>query len=231
MTNQIESNVENTASDAALAQKGKVVRATGLKAGTTYVMSVWNTPKVYSVVTFIGFGRSKDALLASIPQLKTLTVNDKFFFRSGDETLVADGRCPGNVFIGEGAGLRCTFFELLNATTAAVTAQPETQTPVATPAEGAADAVAEQATAQFEVTNEEPAFEGEESPAAPLTDEDMTDALIAAQEQPVLAMDPRFEDEGEEQVAETVEVQSPVKASKKGKGKKVAQPEVELVGA
>lgn len=108
--------IENTASIAAEALKGRVTRATHLKAGTSYIMREWHKVPVYSQVTFIGFGKSIDALVESIPQLKVLTVEDKFFLNRDGETLVADGRTAGNVFLGEGdAGVRVTFSALLGA--------------------------------------------------------------------------------------------------------------------
>jgi hypothetical protein len=65
---------------------------------------------------FVGFGKSRDALVDAIPQLKSLTGEDKFFIRRGDEDLVADGRIAGNVFLGEGdSAVRVTFSALIGA--------------------------------------------------------------------------------------------------------------------
>ena len=192
------------ASAAAEANKGKSVRATALKPGSAYVMARWTAPKLYAEVTFIGFGTDLNALGAPGMQLKQITAAHKFAFRSGDETLVADGRCAGNVFIGEGAGVRCTFFEQL-VSTVAVTAQPEEQAPVATPAEGEAEAVIEQAPVQAEdvVTIEDVAVQSDEEPG------EYVDVAGGALDN-TLTVAP---------VAHTVEVSVAGKASNKGKGR------------
>jgi hypothetical protein len=114
------------ASIVAEALKGKSVRATALKQGDSYISATWTQPNTFREVTFIGFGRSKDTLSVGIPQLKTLTALDKFYFVSGGEELVADGRTAGNVFVGEGSGHRMTFFERMVATTAVIEAPTET---------------------------------------------------------------------------------------------------------
>ena len=91
--------------------KGKSVRATALVVGTAYVMTTWTKPeKTDTLVTFRGFGSTFKP--EAIPQLKTLTVDSKFYFQSGDDLIAADGRVAGNVFVGEGAGHRVTFFEV-----------------------------------------------------------------------------------------------------------------------
>ena len=131
MTNvsQIDAGAENNTVEAAPIAKGKSVRATSLKVGTQYVMTTWTKPaKTDAIVTFLGFN-STTAETAEIPQLKRLTVDDKFYFGSGETQLVADGRVPGNVFIGEGAGHRVTFFELGGAAPAAEVTE---EAPVAT---------------------------------------------------------------------------------------------------
>ena len=178
MTTQIETAPAapiNTASAAAEALKGKSVRATNLKIGTRYIMSQWHAPKTHTEVVFTGFGTAPDALLPAILQLKQLTPAHKFFFQAGDEQLVADGRTPGNVFIGEGAGVRCTFFELLGAEAPAV------ETPAA-PAEAAAPAPAKaprKARAKKATTEAAaPAETVVEAPAAP------TDTLAAIEPTP-----------------------------------------------
>ena len=122
MTNETNTQIDNTNNDAsntALAQKGKSVRATSLRIGDSYVMAHWFPVKTYEQVRFAGFGRSRDAVSAAIPQLKSLTALDKFYFVASDGSeIIGDGRQQGNVFMGEGAGHRVTFFELLNSTTA-----------------------------------------------------------------------------------------------------------------
>jgi hypothetical protein len=132
------STTEKTLSAAELASivaealKGKSVRATALKAGDSYIAATWTQPKRYAEVTFIGFGRSKDALSAGIPQLKTLTALDKFYLLIGGEEVVADGRTAGNVFVGEGAGHRITFFERLVSTAPVIEAPVESDSLVET---------------------------------------------------------------------------------------------------
>jgi hypothetical protein len=91
--------------------KGKSVRATALVVGTAYVMTTWTKPeKTDTLVTFRGFGSTFKP--ESIPQLKTLTEASKFYFQIGEDLVSADGRVAGNVFYGEGAGHRVTFFEV-----------------------------------------------------------------------------------------------------------------------
>jgi hypothetical protein len=119
-TTETNVKIENAASVAALALKGRVTRATHLKAGTAYIMREWHKEPVYSEIVFVGFGKSRDALVDAIPQLKSLTGEDKFFIRRGDEDLVADGRIAGNVFLGEGdSAVRVTFSALISAETEA----------------------------------------------------------------------------------------------------------------
>lgn len=105
--------------------KGPSVRATALVPGTEYVMARWTKPnKTFETVRFLGFGSINAP--EAIPQLKTITVDSKFYFAKGDELLVADGRVAGNVFIGEGAGHRVTFFAVANtATTEPLTIEGE----------------------------------------------------------------------------------------------------------
>jgi hypothetical protein len=101
MSNSIESN------------KGPSVRATALVVGTDYIMATWTKPdRTHQLVKFLGFD-SINAPVTPIPQLKTLTVDSKFYFQNGDELIVADGRTAGNVFTGEGAGHRVTFFSVV----------------------------------------------------------------------------------------------------------------------
>ena len=91
--------------------KGKSVRATSLVAGNDYVMCSWLKERTYRQVRFLGYMSSFEPV-TPIPQLKGMTVDNKFYFQSGDELLVADGRTPGNLFMGEGAGHRVTFSEV-----------------------------------------------------------------------------------------------------------------------
>lgn len=114
-TTETNVKIENAASNAALALKGRVTRATHLKAGTAYIMREWHKEPVYSEIVFIGFGKDINALVESIPQLKGLTNEDKFFIRQGENTLVAYGH-EACVFLGEGdAAVRVTFSSLIGA--------------------------------------------------------------------------------------------------------------------
>jgi hypothetical protein len=92
--------------------KGPSVRATSLVVGTEYIMATWTKPKTFQLVKFLGFD-SINAPVSPIPQLKGMSADSKFFFSNGDELIVADGRTPGNVFTGEGAGHRVTFFTVV----------------------------------------------------------------------------------------------------------------------
>lgn len=110
-----------------IVNKGKSVRATALVIGTEYIMATWTKERTFRKVKFLGF----DSFLAPvtpIPQLKTLTVDNKFYFVDGDELIEADGRNSGNVFTGEGAGHRVTFFAV--ATDAAAETVEASEAPV-----------------------------------------------------------------------------------------------------
>jgi hypothetical protein len=123
--NMSTEQIENTASTAAAALRGKVTRATHLKVGTTYIMRAWHNTPVYSEVVFVGFGKSIDALNETIPQLKSITGEDHFYFTSGDEQVVADGRKPGALFIGaDDDAVRVTFSALLGAEAEVAVAEP-----------------------------------------------------------------------------------------------------------
>jgi hypothetical protein len=104
----------DTASAAALAQKGKTVRTTALVPTTSYVMTRWfKSGKVFSLVTFQGYGLEHNTLLDKIPQLKGLDASHKFWFIENGVEIEVHG-ANGAVLIGEGENeVRATFATLL----------------------------------------------------------------------------------------------------------------------
>lgn len=119
--------VVNEASVAAEAKRGPKLRANALVQGNAYIMRQSTKPTpTFSEVVFIGFGKARDALTATIPSLKLLTDSDLFWIRQADGTEVELHAAKD----GAGAVLfanndRATFANLIGATPAAPPAATE----------------------------------------------------------------------------------------------------------
>ena len=113
--------VVNEASVAAEAKRGPKLRANALVQGNAYIMRQSTKPNpTFSEVVFIGFGKARDALTATIPSLKLLTDSDLFWIRQADGSEVELHAAKD----GAGAVLfanndRATFANLIGATPAA----------------------------------------------------------------------------------------------------------------